>query len=46
MEYVSPEYKQQLNELAEQLVTPKRFSLLDDTIEFDPIKEETTEWIG
>ena len=26
MEYVSPEYQQQLQELAEALVTPERFS--------------------
>lgn len=26
MEYVSPEYQKQLEQLAEQLVTPERFS--------------------
>lgn len=40
MEYVSPQYQQELEELAGSLVTVERFGdlALSDTIEFEPIR--------
>lgn len=40
MEYVSPQYQQELDELAGTLVTVERFGdlALSDTIEFEPIR--------
>lgn len=41
LKYVSPEYKAQLDELAEKLVTARRFgdAALTDTVEF-PVQEQ------
>ncbi len=40
MEYVHADYKQELDELAQTLVTVERFGdcALQDTIEFEPIR--------
>jgi hypothetical protein len=39
LEYVSPEYQEQLDRLADRLVTQRRFGemALDDTVEFPAI---------
>lgn len=40
LKYVSPEYQKRLDDLAELLVTGRRFGqvALQDTIEFDPVE--------